>query len=137
MSYIYLHQEMRARPYVTKVFGTNYGLTTKVPKDTFHLISGHPKEHAADNGSGVVIYREFCDNCGSFILEYGEMAKHHSRYICSGSLDEPELLPPKGEFFCKSRASWMPEIPSKRWILPQSLDKQLTRKDVFHKEEIY
>ncbi|KAJ6008267.1 Glutathione-dependent formaldehyde-activating enzyme/centromere protein V [Penicillium herquei] len=103
-----------------KVFGTNYGLTTKVPRDTFHLISGQPKEYAADNGSGVVIHREFCDNCGSFILEYGEAAKDHFRYICSGSLDKPELLPPKGEFFCKSRASWMPEIPN-----------------VFHKEEIH
>lgn len=28
-----------------------------------------------------------------------------------GSLDEPEELPPKGEFFCKSRDGWMPEIP--------------------------
>ena len=30
-----------------------------------------------------------------------------------GSLDDPEALPPKGEFFCKTRASWMPEIPGK------------------------
>jgi hypothetical protein len=54
-----------------KAFGTNYGLTAKVPKDAFHLTAGRPREHAADNGSGAVIYREFCDNCGSFILEYG------------------------------------------------------------------
>lgn len=27
-----------------------------------------------------------------------------------GSLDEPEKVPPKGEFFCKSRAEWMPEL---------------------------
>jgi hypothetical protein len=32
-------------------------------------------------------------------------------YIMYGSLDEPEELPPKGEFFCKSRDGWMPEIP--------------------------
>ncbi|KAJ5669934.1 uncharacterized protein N7477_005297 [Penicillium maclennaniae] len=102
-----------------KAFGTNYGLTAKVPKDAFHLIAGKPKEHAADNGSGAVIYREFCENCGSFILEYGETAKDQFRYICVGSLDDPEALPPKGEFFCKSRASWMPEIPN-----------------IFHKEEV-
>ena len=54
-----------------KAFGTNYGLTAKVPKDAFHLIKGKPKEHVADNGSGAVIHREFCQNCGSFILEYG------------------------------------------------------------------
>lgn len=54
-----------------KAFGTNYGLTTKVPKDSFSYTKGSPKQHAADNGSGVTIYREFCDTCGSFILEYG------------------------------------------------------------------
>ncbi|CEJ62272.1 Putative DUF636 domain protein [Penicillium brasilianum] len=108
-----------------KAFGTNYGLTAKVPKDSFHLTKGQPKEHAGDNGSGATIYRYFCDTCGSFILEFGascsprENAKDHFRYICVGSLDDPEALPPKGEFFCKARASWMPEIP-----------------DVFHKQEI-
>ncbi|KAJ5884398.1 Glutathione-dependent formaldehyde-activating enzyme/centromere protein V [Penicillium tannophilum] len=102
-----------------KVFGANYGLTAKVAKDTFHRTVGKPKEHAADNGSGTLIYREFCDNCGSFILEYGEAAKDHFRYVCVGSLDDPEALPPKVEFFCKDRASWMPEIP-----------------DVAHKQEV-
>lgn len=123
-----------------KAFGTNYGLTAKVPKDCFKLTKGHPKEYKGDNGSGAIIYREFCDTCGSFILEYGvsldfscvsavcshgfvnvlkerynapqEGAKDHFRYICVGSLDDPEALPPKGEFFCQYRASWMPEVPS-------------------------
>jgi hypothetical protein len=54
-----------------KAFGTNYGLTAKVPKDAFHLTKGRPKEHAGDNGSGVTIYRHFCDTCGSVILEFG------------------------------------------------------------------
>lgn len=81
-----------------------------------------------------MLYREFCDTCGSYILEYGvrsflipffflvkcrlylhsplkEPAKPHFRYICVGSLDDAEALPPKGEFFCKSRASWMPQVP--------------------------
>jgi hypothetical protein len=58
-------------PFEQKAFGTNYGLTSKVPKDAVQITAGSPKEHAADNGSGMVIHREFCDNCGSFILEYG------------------------------------------------------------------
>ena len=45
-----------------------------------------------------------------------EEAKEHSRYVCVGSLDEPEALPPKGEFFCRSRAEWMPEVPGE-WSL--------------------
>ncbi|EIT75047.1 Mss4-like protein [Aspergillus flavus] len=54
-----------------KAFGTNYGLTAKIPKDALRLIKGAPKEHVADNGSGSLIHREFCSNCGSFICEYG------------------------------------------------------------------
>ncbi|PGH15242.1 hypothetical protein AJ80_05595 [Polytolypa hystricis UAMH7299] len=102
-----------------KAFGTNYGLTTKVPKESFHVTKGETKEHAADNGTGVTLYREFCDICGSHILEYGEAAKDKFRYVTVGTLDDPNALPPKGEFFCKSRANWMPEIP-----------------DVFYKQEI-
>ncbi|KAF3405462.1 hypothetical protein DPV78_002503 [Talaromyces pinophilus] len=102
-----------------KAFGTNYGLTAKIPKDALNITQGKTKEHSADNGSGMVINREFCDNCGSFILEYGEAVKDKFRYIVVGSLDDPEALPPKGEFFCKDRVSWMPEVPN-----------------VFHKKEI-
>lgn len=54
-----------------KAFGTNYGLTAKIPKDALRLTAGKPKEHVGDNGSGSLLHREFCDNCGSFILEYG------------------------------------------------------------------
>lgn len=63
--------DMLTMKLLQKAFGTNYGLTAKVPKDAFHLTAGTPKVYKADNGAGIVIYREFCDNCGSFILEYG------------------------------------------------------------------
>ncbi|KAJ5773785.1 Glutathione-dependent formaldehyde-activating enzyme/centromere protein V [Penicillium paradoxum] len=53
-----------------------------------------------------------CRNCKDAV-------KDRFRYICVGSLDDPEALPPKGEFFCNARASWMPEIP-----------------DIFHKQGI-
>ncbi|KAK2805074.1 hypothetical protein FQN50_006319 [Emmonsiellopsis sp. PD_5] len=96
-----------------KAFGTNFGLTAKVSKDSFGITQGRTKEHAADNGAGTMLYREFCDTCGSFILEYGEAAKEQFRYIAVGTLDDPDVFPPKGEFFCKSRATWMPEIPGK------------------------
>ncbi|KAF9891641.1 hypothetical protein FE257_003652 [Aspergillus nanangensis] len=96
-----------------KAFGTNYGLTAKIPKDAIHITKGIPKEYVADNGSGATIHREFCPQCGSFILEYGDAVKTQFRYVCVGSLDDPDALPPKGEFFCNSRAPWMPAVPSK------------------------
>ncbi|KAL2131172.1 hypothetical protein VTI74DRAFT_5459 [Chaetomium olivicolor] len=99
-----------------RAFGTNYGLTAKVPLESFKYETGTPKKYKQENG----VTREFCDNCGAFICEYGqEAAADKFRYIMWGSLDEPEKIPPKGEFFCKSRSEWMPEI-----------------RGVFHKKEI-
>ena len=54
-----------------KFFGTNYGLTTKIPASSFQIVEGEPKIHEADNGSGSLLHREFCGVCGGGILEYG------------------------------------------------------------------
>ncbi|KAK3326003.1 Mss4-like protein [Apodospora peruviana] len=98
-----------------RAFGTNFGLTAKIPIQSFKYESGSPKLYKQDNG----VIREFCDNCGAYICEYGEAAADKFRYVMWGTMDEPEKVPPKGEFFCKNRTKWMPEIP-----------------DVFHKQEI-
>jgi len=98
-----------------RAFGTNYGLTAKVPLQSLKYEEGTPKLFKEENG----VTREFCDSCGAYICEYGEEAADKFRYIMWGTLDEPEKIPPKGEFFCKNRTEWMPEIP-----------------DVFKKQEI-
>jgi hypothetical protein len=54
-----------------KFFGTNYGLTTKIPVSAFKITAGEPTVHEADNGSGSLLHREFCGVCGGPILEYG------------------------------------------------------------------
>jgi len=104
-----------------KFFGTPFGVTTKIPKSAFGYrnSSSKPVVHEADNGTGTILHREFCGRCGSGILEYGANAGDFV-YIMYGSLDRPGQLPPKGEFFCKLREGWMPEIPG-----------------VFHKSEIH
>ncbi|TRM68396.1 Mss4-like protein [Schizophyllum amplum] len=85
-------------PNCKKFTGSEFGITAKIPWSTFKLTAGETKKHKGDNGSGGLLTREFCGDCG---------------------LDEPDALPPKGEFFTKYRAEWMPEIPN-----------------VFHKKEI-
>lgn len=50
-----------------RAFGTNYGLTTKVPLKGFKYETGTPKLFKQHNG----VTREFCDNCGAYICEYG------------------------------------------------------------------
>jgi hypothetical protein len=51
-------------------------------------------------------------------MEYGANAGDNT-HLFYGSLDNPDSLPSKGEFFCTYRAKWMPEIPG-----------------LFHKQEI-
>ncbi|KAI0550683.1 Mss4-like protein, partial [Xylaria curta] len=53
--------------------GGNYGITTKIPRSAFELERGKEciKVHEADNGSGVVLHREFCGTCGGGLLEFG------------------------------------------------------------------
>jgi hypothetical protein len=55
-----------------RAFGTNYGLTAKVPVQAFRYESGsQPKKYKQENG----VTREFCDNCGAYICEYGVRCK--------------------------------------------------------------
>ncbi|KAI9901026.1 hypothetical protein N3K66_002843 [Trichothecium roseum] len=100
-----------------RAFGTNFGLTTKVklPLSSFRYQKGEPKCFKQDNG----VVREFCHRCGAYVCEYGEQAANKFRYVMWGTFDAPDTFPPKGEFFCKDRAEWMPEVAG-----------------VFHKSEI-
>lgn len=83
----------------------------KIRLSSFHVIRGKTKVHKADNGSGVQLTREFCEECGSGVLEFGGSAGDN-RYIFWETLDEQyKELDPKGEFYCKYRAGWMLEIP--------------------------
>jgi len=97
-------------PNCKKFTGSECGITAKIPWDSFKVTQGKTKVHKKDNGSGTLLTREFCGECGSGILEYGANAGDNT-YVFYGSLDEPDTLPPKGEFFCKYRAQWMPEVP--------------------------
>ncbi|KAL1741580.1 Mss4-like protein [Schizophyllum fasciatum] len=106
-------------PNCKKFTGSAFGVTAKIPRAAFHVTSGAAlTKHEGNNGSGSVLTREFCGACGSGILEYGASAGENV-YLFYGSLDEPDALPPKGEFFTKYRAGWMPEVPG-----------------IFHKKEI-
>jgi len=102
-----------------KFTGSAFGITAKIPRKAFTVNCGKPVVYEDDNGTGTILHREFCGICGSSLLEYGEHAGDNT-YIFYGTLDNPEALPPKGEFFCKQRASWQPEIPG-----------------IFHKQELH
>lgn len=56
-----------------KFTGGPFGITTKIPKSSFTVTEGTDsvKVHEADNGAGTLLHREFCNVCGSGLLEYG------------------------------------------------------------------
>lgn len=64
-----------------------------------------------------------------------EAAADKFRYIMWGTFDEPDKFPPKGEFFCKYRDEWMPEIPGRLtvYLIKDRADGFV---DLFHKNEI-
>ncbi|KZT10102.1 uncharacterized protein LAESUDRAFT_722256 [Laetiporus sulphureus 93-53] len=101
-----------------KFTGSEFGITARIPRKAMQITKGQTTRHESDNGAGTMLTREFCGACGSGITEYNANAGENT-YVFYGSLDRPDALPPKGEFFCKNRASWMPEIAG-----------------VFHKREI-
>ncbi|KAF8993509.1 Mss4-like protein [Cyathus striatus] len=89
--------------------GSAFGITTKIPKSSFKITKGKTTEHVSDNGSGTQLHREFCITCGGGI--WNMESAGDNIYITYGSLDNTEELPPKGEFFCKYKEQWIPEIP--------------------------
>lgn len=57
--------------FIQKWTGSAFGITTRIPKSAFKITKGETKKHVSDNGSGIKLHREFCDECGGGILEYG------------------------------------------------------------------
>ncbi|KAL7627296.1 hypothetical protein AAE478_001485 [Parahypoxylon ruwenzoriense] len=93
--------------------GGEHGITTRIPRSAFAITRGSEcvRTHEADNGSGGLLHREFCGVCGGPLLEYGANAGDNI-YVFYGTLEDHARgqVEPKGEFFCRLRDPWMPEI---------------------------
>nr|pir hypothetical protein 13E11.200 [imported] - Neurospora crassa [Neurospora crassa] len=107
-----------------RAFGTNYGLTTKVPLQGFKYEAGTPKKFKQHNG----VTREFCDNCGAYMCEYGvilvstihHLETHHSPCFhrkkqrtssgtsCGGPLMSQKRYLPRASSFAKTSPSGCP-----------------------------
>lgn len=106
-----------------RAFGTNYGLTTKVPLKGFKYETGTPKKFKQHNG----VTREFCDDCGAYICEYGvrlfdkvysHKATTHAFYrkkqqtgsgiSCGGPLTSRKRCLPRASSFARTSPSGCP-----------------------------
>lgn len=84
--------------------GTGHISGIAVPSDTV-VISGEIKLFESTGGSGNVVKRGFCPNCGSNLLGIPTVMKSLT-VLTAGSLDQPELFKPKMAAFCDSALSW-------------------------------
>lgn len=150
-----------------KAFGTNFGLTTKVrvlylsPNQSTRLTCAGSTQlfPVRPRDCSKVHARQRCDtrilqyvrrlymriwgndrsasNTSSWLNCHQEQATDKFRYVMWGTMSEPDTFPPKGEFFCKNRAKWMPEISGMISLLKQSALFSDRTRGVFHKAEIH
>ncbi len=75
--------------------------------------------------SSKIARRGFCAECGS-TLSFEPL---HDSYICiqMGTMDDPELCPPKGHYGIEGHVSWLP--------IDESLEKVRTEDDEWFQEQ--
>lgn len=73
-----------------------------VQLNDFRWTKGEPKYYE----SSKIARRGFCANCGSSLV----FAPLHDDYLCvqMGTMDDPELCPPKGHYGIEGHISWLP-----------------------------
>jgi hypothetical protein len=76
-------------------------------------ITGEPKYYESAGGSGKLIKRGFCANCGSRLFALPELIPDLLG-IPAASLDDPSIFKPSMDFFSGSAQPWHqmnPELP--------------------------
>jgi hypothetical protein len=88
----------------------------------FRWTKGKPKYYE----SSRIARRGFCASCGSSLV----FAPLHDNYICvqMGTMDNPELCPPKGHYGIEGHISWLP--------IDDSLEITRTEDDPWFQEQV-
>ena len=87
-----------------KFTGSAFGTVVVFPKDTV-TFSGTMKTFTSPGGSGMLVRRHFCPECGSSIGEEADRAP--GRVILNiGTFDEPRSVVPTFEKFCEDALPW-------------------------------
>ena len=92
--------------------GAAYFPTLVVPRNAVK-ITGEPKYYESAGGSGKLIKRGFCANCGSRLFALPELIPDLLG-IPAASLDDPSIFKPSMDFFTASAQPWHqmnPELP--------------------------
>lgn len=84
--------------------GSAFVSAMRVPVDAVS-VQGELKTVEVTGGSGQVIRRHFCPNCGSGV--FGEPHRPGMINVMAGTLDDPSAFVPAAELFCDSAFSWL------------------------------
>jgi hypothetical protein len=88
-----------------KESGTAFNVVVGIPKPQLSL-QGALKTFDSPGGSGMVVHRRFCPECGSTILSEPD-AFQGVAIIRAGTLDETSAVQPTMEIFCDSAQPWV------------------------------
>lgn len=91
--------------------GTAFTAAILVPRNAV-MITGDVKYYDVIGGSGQIISRGFCPNCGSRL--FGKPAMPDFLGITAGSLDDPSWFSPTFDFHTASAQPWdymNPDLP--------------------------
>ncbi len=85
--------------------GSAFSPVLAFPKDAVH-IEGELKTYQDTGDSGQPLYRTFCPNCGSSLIEEAALMPG-VLMILAGTLDDTTVVQPAMEIYCDSAQPWL------------------------------
>ena len=86
--------------------GSAFHIGLAVPRDDFRISHGELQTYESTSDSGREIKRRFCGRCGSGLINEPAVWPDHV-VIRVGTLDDPNVVVPKQEFYASKRARWL------------------------------
>lgn len=85
--------------------GSGYLASTLFPAATFKIVKGSVREYPTTGDNGGVVYRGFCENCGSPVANrLGRLPQFVG--IPAGSMDDPSRHQPTMDLFVRDAKPW-------------------------------
>jgi hypothetical protein len=85
--------------------GTAFASVVGLPKPVL-TVQGALKTYADRGDSGKALYRRFCPECGSSVMDEAE-AMPNVVMIMTGTLDDASWVKPAMEIYCDSAQPWV------------------------------
>ena len=88
-----------------KVSGTAFASVVGLPKPALS-VTGSLKTYDDQGDSGKAMWRRFCPECGSSVIDEAEVMPNITM-ILAGTLDDSSWVKPASEIFCDSAQPWV------------------------------